>query len=509
MRNIKSFYRSPLFHVRLFFFAVFLTGCGGHHESKTQAQASDVVVGVAVGGPTPFISFVPLSGRKLRYVKTYRYLIQAKATAVSQPVDISYSAAALIRKGHYIDGAATATLPVFGLYAEHLNHVSLALTYADGSQQDLKVDIPTPQYIDPSHIYDRPTILKKRVAGGSRDLNYFYMKSAAGPIVADSDGAIRWVAPVVINGYSSIFDADNFLVGGQTSRTLTRIELDGAVSAVALLSSTATNFHHNISPGAAGMLGEIDAVIGGVPVVETIAVEFDASGTIGKEWDFADIVARYMRAHGDDPGPFVRPGTDWFHMNAAIYDRRDNSIIASSRENFVIKVDYATGDIKWILGDPTKYWHTFPSLRAKALALEAGGLYPIGQHGLSITAAGELMLFNNGAQSFNQPAGAPAGESRLYSAVSSYVIDTTKMTAREAWNFDYNKSIFSDICSSASETRAGSILVNYSTANGRTRSRLVGLDAARGVLFDIEYASNSCDTSWNAEPVAFDGMNIR
>jgi Arylsulfotransferase (ASST). len=29
-------------------------------------------------------------------------------------------------------------------------------------------------------------------------------------------------------------------------------------------------------------------------------------------------------------------------------------VIVSSRENFVIAIDYETGAIKWILGDPTK-----------------------------------------------------------------------------------------------------------------------------------------------------------
>jgi hypothetical protein len=82
---------------------------------------------------------------------------------------------------------------------------------------------------------------------------------------------------------------------------------------------------------------------------------------------------------------------------------------------FVIKIDYDTGDIIWILGDPTKYWYTFPSLRAKALTITNGGLYPMGQHAPSVTSTGLLMVFNNGAESFNQPAGAPVGGTLAYS----------------------------------------------------------------------------------------------
>jgi hypothetical protein len=149
-----------------------------------------------------------------------------------------------------------------------------------------------------------------------------------------------------------------------------------------------------------------------------------------------DIFSAYMSGAGDDPALFVRPGIDWFHMNAAVYDVRDDSIIVSSREDFLVKIDYRTGAIKWILGDPTKYWYTFPSLRAKALTLDPGGFYPVGQHAPSITSDGLLMVFNNGLFSANQPVGQPRGENRTFSVVSAYAIDDANRTAREAWRFD-------------------------------------------------------------------------
>ena len=131
-------------------------------------------------------------------------------------------------------------------------------------------------------------------------------------------------------------------------------------------------------------------------------------------FDMADILTSYMQANGDDASAFVRPGIDWFHVNASTYDPSDNTVIVSSRENFLIKVNYSTHDIVWILGDPTKYWYTFPSLRAKALTLNAGGDYPIGQHAVSITSDGYVMVFNDGYGSVNQPSGEPAGLTRTY-----------------------------------------------------------------------------------------------
>ena len=115
--------------------------------------------------------------------------------------------------------------------------------------------------------------------------------------------------------------------------------------------------------------------------LETNIAEIDDTGTIYNQWNMATIIRDYMTSHGDDASAFVRPGQDWFHTNSAAYDPSDDSLIVSSRENFVIKVGYSTGNIIWILGDTTKYWYTFPSLRAKALTLTAG-LPPIGQHGI-------------------------------------------------------------------------------------------------------------------------------
>lgn len=487
--------------------ALLLSACSSD-DPKPQAQSSDVVVGAATAGPTPFISLVPLTGKDLTNVTAYRFVIAPKSGAISKPVDVTYTLASMVRLGHHTTGSASASLPVFGLHAGHANQVTVELVYRDTSRKAVGITVSTPAYVDPWSVYDRPIILQKRVTAGG-DLNYFFMKSQfAGPVVMDSDGEIRWVVPTPLNSYSTAFDKDSFVIGTQTAVTFTRVGLDGRTTSAALASTSYTKFHHNVDYGKVGLLGEFDGVLNGLPSVESVIVEFGPTGAVLKEWDFADILGRYMRSQGDDPSTFIRHGIDWFHVNASTYDPRDDSIIASSRENFVIKVDYRTGELKWILGDPAKYWYTFPSLRAKALTLAPGGLYPHGQHATSINSDGHLMLFNNGTPSFNQPPGAPVGETRLYSAVSAYVIDPVAMTAREAWRFDYGQSILSDICSSAYEAKGGSILVNYAVASNRTKARLVGLSKARSVMFDFEFIGARCASSWNAEPIGLESMII-
>lgn len=488
-----------------------LVSCGG--GSGPLATRSDVQVTQQAAGATPFVAVVRLEGEYLRDLKALGYVVAPKAGAAAKPVSVTHTVAALARAGYLPEGGTVASVPVVGLYAGRSNAVTLTLTFVDDSQQALTVPIVAPPYVDPAGVYDRPT-LRQTVAGSSPlGFSYVYVKSGrVGPVVIDIDGEVRWIAPVAMNAYSSAFIQNGFVVGATDSLRFQRIELDGRSSASTVIAPSYTAFHHNIDPGKLGWLGQFDALYpDGRRKIESLVTEFDPStGAVLKEWDFAAILGDHMRSQGDDPDAFIRPGIDWFHVNAATYDPRDDSVIVSSRENFVIKVDHQSGRILWIFGDPTKYWYTFPSLRAKALQLDAGGLYPLGQHATSITSDGLLMLFNNGAPSFNQPAGAPVGETRPYSAVTAYRIDPTRMTATEVWRFDHGRTIRSDVCSSVYEAPGRTLLVTYSAADNRSKARIVGLDAARNVVFDFEYPSiGTCTTGWNAEPFRFDALSFR
>jgi arylsulfate sulfotransferase len=493
--------------------AIALYGCGnttGPESPPSQAATSDIVITGSQPGSSPFISIVKLSGNSVWNLAGVEFIIAPKPASVSKPVDVRYTLAALYGRGYVSLSSDVMSLPVFGLYAGYANQVSLRLQFQDGSAQTLPVAISTAPYVDPTGIYGNPNVLVKRPAGSQLGFDFFVLKSTspASPVVVDTDAEIRWVAPGLGDAMSSIFQNDEFIVGDETTPTLYRLRLDGTLTQSTLASPTYTMFHHNIDPGKIGLFAEVNAVSGGVVNYQTTVAEITEFGAVLNHWDLAAILSAYMLSQGDDPTAFIRPGVDWFHSNSSTYDPSDDSVIVSSRENFVIKVDYQSGNIIWILGDPTKFWYTFPSLRAKALTLAAGGLYPIGQHALSITSDGLLMLFNDGFGSLNQPAGAPAGSSRTYSAVSAYSIDKTSMTAHEVWRFDYGQSIYSIICSSAYESPEQSILVDFAAADHITQARLVGLDSGHNVVFDFEYPTISCNTAWNAEPIAFDDLTI-
>ena len=221
------------------------------------------------------------------------------------------------------------------------------------------------------------------------------------------------------------------------------------------------------------------------------------------------IISKAMTAGGDDPAQFVQPvGTDWFHNNATTYNPADNTLIVSSRENFVIAVDYDTQQIKWIFGDRTKHWHQFKSLRAFALTATRGTPEPYGQHAVSIADNGDLLLFDDGQNSFYQQ---PPGRVRSYSAPRAYHIDTTAMTATQTYAYKQHQSIYSDICSSVYEDigAPGNYLIDYAVAQSRTITEIVGLNAARKKVFDYQYpAMDYCGTGWNAQIVHLENLQF-
>ena len=476
------------------------------------AQHSDVVITDSQPGVSPFISSVQFSGQSLSKVISVSFTIAPMPNSVSLPVNVTWSRAALSGRGYLGDNLIN--LPVFGLYAGYLNQVTFELAFDDDSVQQIQYQIATEPYTDPTGVYLNPTIVKARAPGSNLGFNFFILKSLiASPVIVDTDGQVRWAVPGVVPTTAAYFANGQFEMGNNYLPTFSLLQFDGTQSGLPadLPQPLLASFTHNIDPGPNGILAEFNGTDDLGTSTDDIVAEISpfSSQPPVQILDMADILTTYMQNNGDDPSAFVRPGVDWFHLNASTYDSYDNSVIVSSRENFLIKVNYLTHDIVWILGDPTKYWYTFPSLKAKALTLDAGGNYPVGQHGVSITSDGYVMVFNDGEGSQNQPPGEPAGLTRSYSEVSAYSIDTATMTAHEVWGFNYGRSIFASFCGSSYESPGKSYLVDFATANGGADARLVGLDSNQNIIFDFQYSSPStCGAAWNAIPIPMENLQI-
>jgi arylsulfate sulfotransferase len=474
--------------------------------SATQADDTTITITGRTAGATPFISKLTLDVSNTTVLKSIQFTINPKPGSVTRPVSATYANSYLLDRGFENPQTGEVVLPVYGLYDGYNNTVALTYRFMDGSSKRANLRITTATFDDPCG-YKNPTILKART--NNTDLSYDYMMvkgscSNFAPAIVDTDGALRWVGTAGISiGSATFFDNAAYLGHG---RKLSRIDLDGTVTELADYSGLGViTFHHNIDRGKVGIILDANTTT----QYNSVNIEVDASGRVLKTWNMAHIISAAMIAGGDDPSQFVYPTpTDWFHNNGVTYNRADDSVIVSSRENFLICLDYNTGAIKWILGDPTKKWYQFPSLRKFALALAPGSLPPIGQHTPSITYDQNLLMLDNGQFSvFN----VPRGDQRGYASPRKYEIDLNAKIATEVWNFEAGQNMVCPYCASVYEDAPLNYLIDYafeSPSGQNAFARLLGLNGAGETIFSYRYPTFSCTKAYRAFPVHLENTNF-
>ncbi len=475
-----------------------------HPACATQADDTTITITGDTAGATPFISKLTLDVSNTTVLKSIQFAIDSKPGSVIRPLSGTYSNDYLVSRG--FEHPPEIILPVYGLYAGYQNIVRLTYRFMDGSSKQAVTSVTTATFDDQGCGYNNPARIIPRTNSTSLSYDYIFDRSACGtfsPVILDSDGALRWVSPLAtmgaLNAASTFFDNAVYVTGGTQ---LFRIELDGTVLLVGDYSNIdVVNFHHNIDPGKTGLFVEPDTT----SYFESVILEVDSlDGHVLKTFNMANIISAAMIAGGDDPSQFVFPRpTDWFHNNGVAYNRADDSLIISSRENFLICLDYNTAAIKWILGDPTKKWHQFASLSKFALTLAPDSLPPIGQHSPGVTFDQGVLVFDNGNESIFQD---PPGAHRDFASPRKYSLDLVGNVATEVWNFPMNQSVHSPFCGSCYEDAPYNYLVDYALVNGGipglpTFAQLLGLNAAGEEIFYYQYPTQSCNTAYNSIPI--------
>lgn len=169
------------------------------------------------------------------------------------------------------------------------------------------------------------------------------------------------------------------------------------------------------------------------------------------EWDLAEVLDIDRSVFPTQYSLY--PKADWFHINSVDRSLSDNSIVASGRNQGVVKVD-SENNVKWILsphkswgksgrngtGDETsKYLLTAVDKNGKhysddvqqGMAAADDFEWSTGQHAVTVMDNGNILLFDNGlSRNF--------GAKPMYSRAVEYQIDEEKMTIQQVW--EYGKS---------------------------------------------------------------------
>ncbi len=172
-----------------------------------------------------------------------------------------------------------------------------------------------------------------------------------------------------------------------------------------------------------------------IKVVGDRIIEFDAKGSIVWSWNTFDHLDPYRVGYQTlepywDPRGF--PGhADWTHGNGVCYDHRDNSVIMSLRaQDAVIKVDKASGEIKWILGTHDGW----SADKADKLLKPVGEVqWPWHGHNPRVTPQGTIVMYDN-AIFQTRPYEPPKPPHQCLARAVEYAIDEAAMEVRQVWS---------------------------------------------------------------------------
>ena len=326
-------------------------------------------------------------------------------------------------------------LPIYGLYAGRENKVTIKC-----GDEEKELTIKTDELPDD---FILPTSVKKDESKLSNDL-YFYTPSSFGYTAAyDVNGDVRWYLTESAIWEINRLDNGRLLVSTERlaevpyySTGLYEMDMLGKIYTEYSLPGGYHHDYYEIENG--NLLVASDDFNNDSGTVEDYVVEIDRkTGNIVKTFDLKDI----LKMTDGKSENWIE--YDWFHNNSVWYDKKTNSITLSGRhQDAVINIDYDTGKLNWILGDPEGWSDEYQKYFFKPVGDNFEWQWS--QHAAMITPEGYVFLFDNGNnKSKNEKNYVKAEDS--YSRGVMYKIDTDKMTIEQVW--EYGKERGSDFYS--------------------------------------------------------------
>lgn len=379
------------------------------------------------------------------------------------------------------------SIPVLGLYADTDNEVTVKLTNEAGTRVEKKVTIKTgalAKSIAEIEVNEADT---EKMALGDSELT-FVVPSTKRAYAFDANGDVRWystrynshIFKELANGNLLYLtkesnDADTYNVLLETDylgKIYNRYDFSSSSASndTGKSEGEMTVIHHDGIELPSGNL--LLTVNDGSNYIEDTMIELNReTGEIEKTIDLKDILPESFYEEYDSTSR-EDGKIDWFHQNSVEYDEADNSIIISGRhQDTIMKIDYATNEIKWIMGDsswPESYQKYFLDGDIKASGGQHAAIVLPDQDDNAETT--DILYYDN---NISVTRGDEA-DSEKYSEARQVRINEEDRTIEEVWNFgeDLGEAYFTKIIGSARYlTDNGNRLVNFGyREEGKTSS---------------------------------------
>jgi arylsulfate sulfotransferase len=320
-------------------------------------------------------------------------------------------------------------IPVYGLYADMLNHVTVSMKTQSGEEAQTQVDLQT----EPLPVYMQVfQVDKVDPEGYGPGFNFSFSDQKP---VFDLNGDVRWYS--TRPSYMAFTKLKNghylfvYSIEDQENNPAMEEDLLGRIYAVYHF---ADGIHHDILELPSGNLLATTSELKSDTIQDILLEVNRANGHVVHTFNMKKIL------DADRPRILGNQSRDWLHLNSITYDPTDGTIIISANaQSAIIKLTYPGMQIKWILGSHDNWSEKYQPylLTPVGETLE----WPWSQHhatlyGPDIPGDGlvDILLFDNGQyRSFDLATAHSPLE--WYSRVVHYRINEEAMTVEQVWEY--------------------------------------------------------------------------
>lgn len=401
-------------------------------------------------------------------------------TEEAMKVDISVAGKdeATTIKNSFDDYTTDHSVPILGLYADTENEVTVTLTDESGNRVEKKVTIKTGTLAKSIAAIDVKEVDTQKMELGDSELT-FVVPSTKRAYAFDANGDVRWYSTRYNSHIFKELDNGNLLY-------LTKESNDADTYNVLLETDYLGKIYHRYdfsSSSAANDTGKSEGemtvihhdgiglpsgnflltVNDGSNYIEDTMIELNReTGEIEKTIDLKDLLPEAF--YEDYDSTSREDGkVDWFHQNSVEYDEADDSIIISGRhQDTIMKIDYDTSEIKWIMGNssgwPDSYQKYFLEGEVKASGGQHAAIVLPDQDNNDETT--DILYYDNNISVTR----GDEETSEQYSEARQVRINEAEMTIEEVWTFgeELGEDYYTKIIGSARYlSNTGNRLVNF------------------------------------------------
>lgn len=348
----------------------------------------------------------------------------------------------------------THILPILGLYADYANKIEVSLSSKESATHSIQT-APLPEVID---------IVRsiKTSASYMQDNMMFITPTATSlPLALDYTGECRWFLTENFTFNLMRAQNGNLIIGSNRlmhpkyhMSGVTEMDMLGKIYAEYSINGCS---HHDQIELEDGNLIVLTQNFHSETIEDEAVLIDRQTGAELKRWDFKNAVPQDVAPAGH------WYAKDWFHNNAVWYDKKTHSLSFSGRhQDAIINLDFETGNLNWILGDPEGWPEAMVS---KYFFTPKGDLskfdWQYEQHACLITPNGDVMCFDNGNFRSKNPAKRILNRDNFSRGVR-YKIDTDAMTIEQVWQFgkELGSAFFSPYISNVEFYKDGHYMVH-------------------------------------------------